>query len=108
MSVSYSRAKRIRLSRLVNPHVPFNEPANLTLSVAAREHPLDEFVVLGLGLAVLLRFEGNDGEKVLDLGEHPLLDDVADLLVRRPRRVLAIVLRAITKRELHDLVAEVL
>src|SRR4026207_820101 len=96
------------LARLVDTHIPFDQPANLTLRVAARQHPFDELVMLGLGVAVLLGLEGDDGKQILDLSEHPLLDHVPDLLVSGPGRVLAVVLRTIAERELHHLVAEVL
>src|SRR6185437_13701746 len=94
--------------RLVDAHVPFDETAHLAGRVTAREHPLDEFVVLGLGVAVLLGFEADDGQQILDLREHALLDHAADFLVGRPCGVLAFVLGPVTKRKLHDFVAEVL
>ena len=50
----------------------------------------------------------DDRQKVLDLGEHPLLDHLADLLVAGPGRVLAAVVRPRAQRELDDLVAEIL
>ena len=65
-------------------------------------------MVLLLGVAVLLGAEADDREQILDLAEHAPLDDVADLLVARPIRVLAAVARPRPERELHDLVAEVL
>jgi hypothetical protein len=40
--------------------------------------------MLLLGLAVLLRAEGNDGQQILDLGEYPLFDHFANLLVAGP------------------------
>src|SRR5262252_1270887 len=94
------RDAKTSLSRLVDPHVPLDQAAHLARGIAAREHALHEFVVLGLGIGVLLRLEADDGQEVLDLGEHPLLDDAADFLVGRPGGVFAFVLRAITEREL--------
>src|SRR5262245_52679453 len=107
MPLSYYRGPRVSAG-LVDPHVPFDKAAHLPLRIAAREHPLDEFVMLGLSLGVLLRLERDDREQILDLGEHPLLDDIPDLLVGGPRGILAVVLRAVAKRELHHFVAEVL
>src|SRR2546421_216063 len=89
-------------------HVPLDQPADLPLGVAALDHARDKVVMLLLGLAVLLRAEGNDGQQILDLGEYPLFDHFANLLVAGPRRVLAAVLGARPQRELDDLVAEVL
>src|SRR3954467_2501059 len=89
-------------------HVPLDQPADLPLGVAALDHARDKVVMLLLGLAVLLRAEGNDGKQILDLGEYPLFDHFANLLVTGPCRVLAAVLGARPQRELDDLVAEVL
>ena len=75
-----------------------DETAHLPLGVAARRHARDEFGVLLLGLAVLLRTEGDDRKQVLNLREHPLLDDLAEFLVAGPGRVLAAVLRARAQR----------
>ena len=89
-------------------HVPLDEPADLPLGIAARDHALDEFAVLLLGLAVLLRAEADHRQQILDLAEHPLLDHLADFLVAGPGRVLAAALRPRPQRELHHLVAEIL
>src|SRR6185437_3000297 len=86
--------------RLVDPHVPFDEAANLSRRVASRQHALDEFVVFVRRLIVLLRLERNYRQEILNLGEHPLFDDGANFLVSRPGRILAVVLGAITQREL--------
>src|SRR4029434_7300626 len=102
MTPSYSAAM-CSLTRLVHAHIPFDEAAHLALGIAARQHPLHELVMLALGLAVLLRFEGEDRQKILDLGEHPLFDHVPDLFVSGPGGVLAVVLGAVAERELHDL-----
>ena len=59
-------------------------------------------------VAVLLRAEADHRQQILDLAEHPLLDDLADLLVAGPGRVLAAVVGPRAQRELDDLVAEVL
>src|SRR5882757_9337625 len=88
---------------LLYAHVPFDEPANLTLGIAALHHPCDELAVLLFGIAVLLRSERDDGEQVFDLREYPLLDDFADLFVAGPGRVLAAVLDPRPQRELDDL-----
>src|SRR6478752_9689595 len=93
---------------LLHAHVPFDEPANLALGVAALHHACDEFAVLLLRLAVLLGPERDDRKQVLDLGEYPLFDHLANLLVGGPGRILAATLRPRAQRELHDLVAEVL
>src|SRR5207244_11662717 len=55
-------------------HVPLDQPADLPLGVAALDHARDEVVMLLLGLAVLLRAEGNHVQQILDLGDYPLLD----------------------------------
>src|SRR5215831_14795065 len=81
-------------SCFVHAHVPFNEAPGLPVGVAAADHARDELGVLLLGLLVALRREADDRQQVLDLGEHALLDHFADLLVRRPGRVLALVLGA--------------
>src|SRR5262245_5753539 len=93
---------------LLHSHVPFDHAADLALGVAAGHHAPDELAVLLLGLAVLLGTEGNDREQILDLGEHPLLDDLADLLIAGPGRILAAIVSARAQGEFDDLVAEVL
>src|SRR4051794_17852215 len=95
-------------ARLLHTHVPLDQPPDLPLGVAAFDHARDKVVVLLLGLAVLLRAERNDGQQILDLGEYPLLDHFANLLVAGPCRILAAVLGPRPQRELDDLVAEVL
>src|SRR6476620_340452 len=89
-------------------HVPLDQPANLPLGVAAFDHARDKLAMLLLGLAVLLRTERNDGQQILDLGEYPLFDHFANLLVTGPCRIFAAVLGPRPQRELDDLVAEVL
>src|SRR5882757_9457841 len=69
----------IRSTRLFHPHIPFDETTDLPLGVAAAHHALDELPVLLLALAVLLGAERDHRQQVLDLGEHPLFDDLADL-----------------------------
>src|SRR5215831_16917009 len=88
---------------LLHSHVPFDQAADLALGIAASHHAPDELAMLLLGLAVLLRAEGNDRQQILDLREHPLLDDLADLLVAGPGRVLAAVVRARAQGEFDDL-----
>src|SRR5579884_4402581 len=97
-----------RLPGLVHPHVPLDEPAHLTLSVAAGDHPLEEVGMLLFGLRILLRAEADDRQQVLDLREHAPLDDLAQFLVRGPGRVLAPGRGPRPQRELDDLVAEIL
>src|SRR4029078_441653 len=89
-------------------HVPLDQPANLPLGVAAFDHARDKLAMLLLGRAVLLRTERNDGQQILDLGEYPLFDHFANLLVAGPGRILAAVLGPRPQRELDDLVVEVL
>src|SRR6476660_2653614 len=95
-------------TRLLYPHIPFDQPADLALGIAALHHPRDEVVVLLLGLAVLFRTEGNDGQQVLDLREYTLFDHFADFFVGGPVRIFAAVLGPRPQREFHDLVTEVL
>src|SRR5579883_1184411 len=68
----------------VDAHVPFHEPPNLPLGVAARHHPFQEVGVLLLGLGVPLGAEANHRQKVLDLAEHALFDDFSNFLVGDP------------------------
>src|ERR1700732_4819159 len=89
-------------------HVPFDEPANLALGITAPHHSLDKLAVLLFGIAVLFRAERDHRKQVLDLGKYTLFDNFANFFVRGPGRVLAAVLRPRAKRELDDLVAEVL
>src|SRR5215469_10386550 len=96
------------LPGLLDAHVPLDEAPHLALGISALHHPRHELGVLLLGLGILLRAEADHRQQVLDLAEHPPLDHLAQLLVRRPGRVLAVVLGACPQRELHDLVAEVL
>src|SRR5579862_5759159 len=65
---------------LVDPHIPFDQPADLPLGISARGHAVDELGVLLVALAVLLRPEADHRQQVLDLAEHPLLDHLAQLL----------------------------
>src|ERR1700722_3448690 len=103
-----SAGPRFPSSGLVDSHIPFHQPANLPLGIAARHHTLEKVGVLLLGLGVLLGAETDYRQQVLDLTEHALLDHFADLLVTRPGRVLALVARARSKRKLHDFITEIL
>src|SRR5712672_594565 len=89
-------------------HVPLDEPPDLTLGVAAFNHARDELPMLLLGLSVLLRTERDHRQEILDLREDAFLDDLADLFVRSPARVLAAILRPRPQRKFDDLVAKVL
>src|SRR5689334_3079087 len=93
---------------LLYAHVPLDQPADLPLGVAAFDHARDKLAMLLLGLAVLLRSEGDDGQQILDLGEYPLFDHFANLLVAGPGRIFAAVLGPRPQREFYHLVAEVL
>src|SRR6266487_1999997 len=93
---------------LLHPHVPFDEPANLTLGIAAPHHPLDELAVFLFGFTVLFRTERDNRKKVFNLREVAFLNDLTDLLIAGPGRVLSTVLGPPPQRELDDLVAEVL
>src|ERR1700757_4034893 len=66
---------------LLHTHVPFDEPANLTLGVTALHHSRDELAVLLLGFAILLRSERDHRQQILNLREYPLLDHLADFFV---------------------------
>src|SRR5215469_15532543 len=96
----------LNLPRLVHAHVPLDQAADLAGRVAPGEHALDELVVLRLRVRVLLGLEADDGQEGFDLREHPLLDDVADLLVCCPSRRLAVMPTAVTQRALYDPVSE--
>src|ERR1700722_16713282 len=52
------------LARLVDPHVPLDQPANLPLGVAALDHALDEIGVLLLGVRVLLGAEADHRQEI--------------------------------------------
>src|SRR5882757_198424 len=93
---------------LLYPHVPLDEPANLTLGVAALHHPFDELSVLLFGIAVLLRSKGDDGKQIFHLREYSLLDHLTDLFIAGPCRVLSAVLSARAKRKFNHLIAKVL
>src|SRR5437870_9396518 len=93
---------------LLHPHVPFDEPANLTLGIAAPHHPLDKLAVLLFGIAVLFRTERDNRKKVFHLRKDAFLNDLADFFVAGPGRVLPTILGPRPQRELDDLVAEVL
>src|SRR6266567_7868830 len=88
---------------LLHPHVPFDEPANLALGVAALHHPLDELAVLLFGIAVLFRTERDHRKQIFDLREDALLDDLADLFIAGPGRIFATVLCPRPQRELDHL-----
>ena len=92
----------------VDSHVPLDEPAYLTFGIAVPGHAIDELVVLVFGVAVFLGAERDHRQQVLDLAEHALLDDVAELLVAGPGRIAALIPGPRPQRELDDLVAEVL
>src|SRR5262245_37325065 len=96
------------LARLVHAHVPLDQTPRLPRRIAAAQHARDELRMLLLGFLVALGGEADDRQQVLDLREHALLDDLADLLVGGPGRVLALVLGARPQGEFHHLVAEVL
>src|ERR1700726_1745496 len=74
---------------LLHPHIPFDEPANLTLGIAACRHPRDKLAVLLFGIAVLFQAKRDNGKKVFDLRKYPLFDDFANLFIAGPGRVLA-------------------
>src|ERR1700694_1187475 len=93
---------------LLHAHVPFDEPANLALGITASHHALDKLAVLLFGIAVLFRAKRDNWKKVSDLREYPLFDDLANLFIAGPGRVLAAVLCPRPQRELDDLVAEIL
>src|SRR3546814_2383283 len=96
------------LSRLLHAHIPFHQAPYLPLSVPARDHPIDKFVMLLLGFAVLLGPETDDREQILDLAEHPPFDDVADFLIGSPGWIAAVIARTHPQCKLHHLVPEVL
>src|SRR3546814_14270825 len=81
------------LSRLLHAHIPFHQAPYLPLSVPARDHPIDKFVMLLLGFAVLLGPETDDREQLLDLAEHPPFDDVADFLIGIPGGIASVIAR---------------
>src|ERR1700722_16253302 len=93
---------------LVHAHVPFHQTAGLARGVSTADHAFDEIVVFLLGFLVALGGEADYRQQVLDLGEHPLLDHLADLLIGVPGRILAAVGRPGPQGELDPLVAEVL
>src|SRR5712692_10065757 len=76
-----------RLTGLVDPHVPLDQPPDLALGIAALDHPLDKIGVLLLGLSIFFRAEADYRQQIFDLAEHPPLDDLAQLLIRGPGRV---------------------
>src|ERR1700687_2702858 len=96
------------LAGLFHTHIPLDEPANLALGIAACRHPLDKLAVLLFGIAVLFQAKRDNGKKVFDLRKYPLLNDLADLFIAGPGRVLSAVLSPRPQREFDDLVAEVL
>src|ERR1700726_1131485 len=93
---------------LLHAHIPFDEPPNLTLGITAPHHARDKLAVLLFGIAVLFQAKRDNGKKVFDLREYPLLNDLADLFIAGPGRVLSAVLSPRPQRKLDHLVAEVL
>src|SRR6266436_5995951 len=93
---------------LLHAHVPLDEPPHLTLSIAAPHHPLDELAVLLFGIAVLFRTKRDNRKKVFHLRKDAFLDDLTNLLIAGPGRVLSTVLCPPPQRELDYLIAEVL
>src|SRR5690348_3271722 len=93
---------------LLDAHVPFDQPPNLTFGIPALHHSLDELSVLLFGIPVFLRSKRDDGQQILHLREYPLLDHFPDLLVAGPVRILAVIVGPRAQREFDDLVAEVL
>src|SRR6476659_3691909 len=93
---------------LLHPHVPLDETPHLTLGIAAPHHPLDEFAMLLFGIAVLLRTKRNNRKQVFHLRKDAFLNDLADLFIAGPGRVLSTVLGPRPQRKLDHLVAEVL
>src|ERR1700733_9638333 len=85
---------------LLHPHIPFDQPANLTLGIAACRHPRDKLAVLLFGIAVLFQAKRDNGKKVFDLRKYPLLNDLADLFIAGPGRVLSAVLSPRPQRKL--------
>src|ERR1039458_1591088 len=92
------------------PHaqVPLAQQPNLLSRVAFLDHAVDEVLVLLRLVGARLGVEADDGQKLLGVREHLLLDHRAQLLVARPERVLAVVVGASPQHEVDDLVAEVL
>src|SRR6266487_2997699 len=95
-------------ARLLHPHVPFDEAANLTLGIASSHHARDKLAVLLFGIAVLFRAKRDNRKKFFYLRKYPFLDDFANLFIAGPGRVFAAVLCPRPQRELDDLVAEIL
>src|SRR6476620_4445893 len=93
---------------LLHPHVPFDEPANLPLGIAARHHPRDKLAVLLFGIAVLFRTKRDNRKKVFHLRKDAFLNHLADLFIAGPGRVHSAVLSPRPQRELDDFVTEVL
>src|SRR5690554_3111799 len=96
------------LAGLLDPHVPFHQPSDLSLGIATLDHALDEFTVLALGFGLLLALETDHRQQVFHLAEHPPLDHLADLFIGRPGGVLAPMLGTGTQGELHHLISEIL
>src|SRR6266576_3086292 len=104
-SASFRRWKTFfRLSRLVRKRTAI--PKRSTAS--SPHHPLDELAVLLFGIAVLFRTKRDNRKKVFHLRKDAFLDDLANLLIAGPGRVLSAVLGPRPQRELDHLVAEVL
>src|SRR6266576_131546 len=108
LSTMYIATVASASASLLHPHVPFDEPANLTLGIAAPHHPLDKLAVLLFGIAVLFRTERDNRKKVFHLRKDAFLNDLADFFVAGPGRVLPTILGPRPQRELDALVAEVL
>src|SRR5262249_39620960 len=89
-----------------HPQVPLAEQAHLLRRVALLDHPVHEVLVLAGLVGARLGVEADHRQQLLGVREHLLLDHDAQLLVARPQRVLAGVLRAGAQHEVHDLVAE--
>src|ERR1700761_5299202 len=98
----------VRSGRLLHPHIPFDEPADLSLSIAAGDHTAHEIIMFPLGLIVFLGAEADHREQILHLAEHALFDNFPNLLVAGPGRVAPAIGSPRPQRELHDLVAEIL
>mmetsp|Transcript_6685 Transcript_6685/g.27976 ORF Transcript_6685/g.27976 Transcript_6685/m.27976 type:complete len:940 (+) Transcript_6685:1270-4089(+) len=93
---------------LAHPQVPLAQQPHLLGRVALVHHALHEVLVLLGVLGAGLGVEADDGQQLLGVGEHLLLDHRAQLLVAGPVRVLARVVGAGAQHEIDDLVAEVL
>src|SRR5574337_418153 len=93
---------------LADPQIPLAQQSHLLLRVPLLDHAIDEVLVLLLIVGTGLRVEADDGQELLGVREHLLLDHAAQFLVARPARVLAVVLGPGTQHEIHHLVAKIL